>query len=234
MLNNDLSVKLYTKISEDNKPRKIKMWHASSIAKCPRALYLERLGVKPLNNPTGAKVLRWNTGHKIEESIRPYLKELYPNLISNIRLESKKLDLTGEFDNYDPDSKQIIEIKSVHPYAVQRGELRDKKQYIHHEWQQAAYVLLMGKEMPVEQITYLYITLGGLLVPYTTPVKPEIVKRVSDKLKYLNECLEGSKMPLCMCSEGQEMWKEVNQYCDYQEEDRCCDPSLAKLMETVS
>lgn len=268
MLNKALSIEVYQKIAEARQPRKIHHFHASSIARCPRALYFERKGVQALSEPTGAKILRWETGHALEASIRPYLKALYPNLISNVRLTNKTLDCTGEFDNYDPDSKTLIEIKSVHPYAVitRQGQTTLKLNvaesgekakwepkptpYLNHEYQNHAYALLMKHPdttvdhpdseineqiplgvTPVEKITYIYVTLGGLLVSYTTPVKPDVIEAVEGKLRAMREYWAGDIMPPCNCHEGKLFWGEVNQWCDFKSDDGCCNPKLLEELK---
>jgi len=271
-MNDEIAIKLYQAIAEDNEVRKYSEFHASNIAECPRAHFYKRLGLEPLKRASGALVLRWQTGHKVEEVIRPYLQKIYPNLISNVRMTNDRLNLTGEFDNYDPDSKQLIEIKSVHPQAVKykkvgdsRNHLRDEKQYLHHEYQQAAYVLLMSQadtfanysveETPrgtltkynrtnredwskiavedwgVEKITYIYISLSGLIVPYTTDVSQEILSNVKDRVEYLNNCYTAKQLPRCTCNENDVFWKMSGQYCDYQSEGECCSPSLVNKLK---
>jgi len=241
MASDELAIKLYQAIGEANEERVYEAWHASSLATCPRSHFYRRLGLEPLRKPSGALVLRWQTGHKIEEVIRPYLLKIYPNLISNVRLTNDRLNLTGEFDNYDPDSKQLIEIKSVHPQAVKykkvgdsRNHLRDEKQYLHHEWQQHAYVLLLKEQgIEIERITYLYISLSGLLVPYTTEVNPEILRNVKDRIDYLNTCYTAKQLPRCTCNEDDVFWKMTGQYCDYKTDvlGVCCSPKLVEALK---
>lgn len=254
---NELTSSLYQSLSEDGGPRKIEAWHASQLAQCPRSQYLSRLGVPSTGRATGAKILRWEAGHIIEGVIRPHLKKLYPNLLSNIRLVNKDLDLSGEFDNYDPDSGTIIEIKSVSSHAVKyrkvtddRYHLKDERPYLHHELQQAAYVLLMREEgthfvqqdeqlkLPdylkimkdakeVSQIIYIYITLDGLLVPYSTSVNDEMVQKVAGRLTTLRKCWKTQVPPGCMCDlEDHPLYKSVMQYCPYRSGDKCCSLDL--------
>ena len=237
----------------------MKAWHGSSIASCPRAHYFKRLGVKPLQPATGAKILRWDTGHAYEAIIRPHLQKLYPKLVSNIRFFNKELDLTGELDNYDPESKTIIEIKTVHPNAVRyrkvaedRNHLKDGQQYLHHEYQQHVYELLMrhpasevklGEKYekmtapwPVEKIVYLYISLAGLLVPYETDVKPEITAAVNKRLALLNQAWQLKKPPPCLCHSPHPLYAGTMQWCDYRtikpdkhiHDPNCCSLNLEK------
>lgn len=270
----DLTAKLYDIIDKRDGEREILNWHASSIAKCPRALYYERKKIKglPLNKIKPGKKLRFRGGHSIEATIREDLEVLYPNLLSNVRFTNQELDLTGEFDAYDPDSKTLISVKSVHDFAfisiegkmvlkhkigtkINRAgrEVNDygqkKDPYIHHEWQEHSYKLLFSSDKTlqtiedgvaveidpadwqVENIDYIYITLGGLMDTFRTSVQPAITKRVQDKLKYLNECYKSSTLPVCLCQPGQEMYDVTDQYCPYKTETGCCSPSL---METVA
>lgn len=224
----DLSVKLYTALWENDKRRDDDHWHASSLAKCPREQYFERLGVAPTQKPTGAKVLRWQVGHKVEEVIRPYLLGLYPNLQSNVRLS--KGSLTGEYDNYDPDSKTLIEIKSVHPFAM--GHLEKKPEpYLHHIVQNHAYVELMGGEP--ERITFIYIGLDGRLMDVTIEVDPEYLSLVRKRLTALDEAWEAKTPPDCICNQTDHpLYKCQMQYCSYKEKDECC--SLALLESDVT
>lgn len=250
---------LYKKISEANEPRIMEHFHGSSIAECPRSHYFKRLGVPPVSTPGAGKMLRWQVGHLVEEAIRPYLKQLYPNLVSNVRFTNEELDLTGEVDNYNPDEKEIIEIKSVGPRAIAykkvadtRHHLRDQKPYLSHELQQHAYVTLMHTNgqryevnLPankpnwqppswdVEKITYLYISLEGLIVPYTTQVKPELLENVSKRLQMLNEAWASKTVPECICKPEHPLWGSTMQFCDYRNNTeapgiKCCDLSLIK------
>lgn len=248
----DLTQQLYREIDNADQPREINHWHASSIGKCPRALYYERKKVAPLpeNEPGAGKKLRWRGGHAVEEAIRPTLEAIYPNLQTNKRFTSEKLDLTGEFDGYDPDSRSLISVKSVHDFAFTaidgKTGLKEKKgmkmgrngrevtdwghkqkAYPHHQWQEHAYVpLLKEADMEVEHTIYIYITLGGLIDTFREPVSPLILKRVLDKVEYLNKCWRDSTLPVCLCQPGQEMYDVTDQYCPYKTVTGCCSESL--------
>jgi hypothetical protein len=245
MIDNDFSIRLYQSVSEDNEDRVFKHWHASSMAECPRAHYFKRLGVPALNIPTAAKMLRWKAGHIIEEVIRPHLLKMYPDLTSNIRLRSKKLDLTGEYDNYSIKAKTIFEVKSVHVFAPKNIE-REGKPYLNHEYQNHSYKLLMeaddtevlvdaDKDMwvkksepdPVEKIVYVYIALDGRIIVLDTQIQQDILDSVKKRLDVLKNALKG-KIPPCFCEETHPLWKSTMQYCDYRTEAGCCN---IKLME---
>ena len=236
-MSDDISIKLYQAISDANEPRVFDMWHASNIADCPRAHYMKRLGVKPVSIPSAAKMLRWQAGHLIEEVIRPHLLTLYPNLETNQRIWSKEWDLTGEYDCYDVTSKTLIEIKSVGPRAVKyrkkedtRYHLRDEQPYPAHVLQNHAYTLLL-KEEP-KQITFIYITLEGLIVPYTVPVSEDNLNHVKDRLNLLNASWSVKEPPDCICTEANPMYRSLLQFCDYKQEDNCCDINLMKGVES--
>lgn len=223
---------LYESIKQDDTPRVMEHWHASSLAKCPRTQYLMRKGAKAIQEPGAGKILRWKAGHIIEEVIRPHLRQQFPGLTSNKRLTSEKLDLSGEYDNFDPISKRLIEIKSVSSHAVRyrkkeedRHNLRDDHQYLHHEWQQHAYVLLLQEHgIKVESITYLYITLDGLLVPYETPVSPLILEQVKQRLDVLNDAWMKQELPECLCgNEDDPMFNCEYRWCDYKTDWNCCE-----------
>lgn len=227
----DLAIKLYTSIKKADEQREMEMWHASSLAQCSRAQYFKRKGVAPLNDVGAGKILRWKAGHLMEEAIRPFLQDSYPKLKSNERLENKELDLTGEYDNYDPVSKTIFEIKSVHQFAFlnkkkadERFHLRDQQPYLHHRVQNHSYVKLLDDEP--EKITYVYITLDGRIATYSEDVNPQVMEVVDAKLAELNNAWQTQTPPACTCVEGDMFYKGVNQYCDYKEDDTCCDLSL--------
>lgn len=229
-----LTSKLYATIQEAEIPRVMHQWHASSLAQCPRAQFLARQGVPRLVQPGAGKILRWQAGHLIEQVIRPYLAQEFPDLLSNVRMTNKELDLTGEFDNYSPSAKALIEIKSVSSHAVKykkvadtRHHLRDEQQYLHHEYQQHAYVALMGDTQPVEQIVYLYITLDGLIVSYVTPVKPVLVEAVRKRLELLQGHWAKQMLPPCFCDQQEHpLYRGQMQYCDYKEPTGCCKEEL--------
>lgn len=230
-----LAVQLYKSIANDDEPRIFDHWHASSMAECPRAHYYKRLGIKPLVKPTAAKMLRWKAGHLIEEVIRPHLLKIYPDLVSNERLTSEAMDLTGEYDNYSEENKLLIEVKSVGPRAVryrkkeeERYNLRDDQPYLAHLYQNHAYVLLLREAgMMVQKITFLYVTLEGLLVTYETQVDENILSYVKRRLDVLQKALEGI-LPDCLCDPDHPLWGSCTQFCDYRTETGCCSENLLK------
>ncbi len=232
----ELAAQLYGSISEKNEVRVFKEWHASSIAECPRAHYFKRQGIKALETAGAGKMLRWQAGHIMEEVIRPHLEQVYPDLISNERILSKKLSLTGEYDNYSEKSEEIIEVKSVHDFAFgyrRKGEkrfhLRDSKPYLNHELQNHCYVnLLREKGKPVSSITYVYITLDGRIATYKTAVQSSILDNVNRRLKILNDAWATQTAPPCICDQKDHpLFKSTMQYCDYKGSAECC--SLALL-----
>jgi hypothetical protein len=251
MINNELSKKLYLSISEANEVRILKNWHCSSMAECPRSHYFKRMGVKTVNVPTAAKMLRWQAGHIIEEVIRPHLLKMYPDLKSNVRLRSKKLDLTGEYDNYSEEVRTIFEIKSVHVFAPKNIE-REGKPYLNHEYQNHTYKILLSaddtevlvdkekdlwvpleKPLQVESITYIYIALDGRIIVLDTKVQESIVANIQKRLEILKAAMEGT-IPPCLCKETHPLWKSTTQYCDYQEKGKeCCRVELLNKKEAV-
>jgi len=227
-----LAGKLYSSVREDNEVRVFEQWHASSIADCPKAHYLKRLGVKATVQNGAGKMLRWKAGHLIEEVIRPHLLSIYPDLESNIRLSSEEMDMTGEYDNYSEKEKTIFEVKSVHVNAFRyrkvsedRYHLRDNKPYLSHEYQNHCYVKLLreaGKE--VEKIVYIYITLDGRIATYETPVKDDILMEVTKTLAILNEAWKLKVAPRCICAdETHPLFKCSLQFCDYKNGNKCCE-----------
>lgn len=231
-----LAGQLYNAIRDDNEAREMKMWHSSSLAECPRAQYFKRLGIKPIAEVGAGKMLRWKAGHIIEEVIRPYILKAFPDAISNVRLEDKDLDLTGEYDNYSEKEKTIFEIKSVHTNAfayrkvgADRYDLRDSKPYLNHELQNHCYVkLLRNLGKPVEFITYVYITLDGRIATYKTSVNDNILAEVDKRLNILNTAWKTKTPPECLCYEEHPLWKCQSQYCDFRDGNECCSLNLIK------
>lgn len=223
LYNKDLAIALYESVRAEDEPRVLKAWHASSIAECPRTHYYKRIGVKPLKTMTGALLLRFQAGHIIEGFIRPHILKQYPKLKSNVRLNDKELDLTGEYDNYDPETKQLIEIKSVHPWAFKHLQ-KEGKPYLHHEYQQHAYKILLKE---VEHITYVYIALDGQIEVFTTKPSEVIETNVRKRVELLNKAWEAQEPPLCLCGdESNPLYKGQMQYCDYKTDTDCCSLEL--------
>lgn len=225
----DLIPALYKSIEEENEVRDFKNWHCSSIAECPRSHYYKRMKVPALRTAGAGKMLRWEAGHIIEEVIRPHLLKLYPDLTSNVRMTSKKLDLTGEYDNYSPKEKTIFEIKSVHVFAISKIE-KSMEPYLNHEYQNHGYKLLMEEEgLEVDKVTYIYIALDGRMVAVSRPIQPKILDGVKKRLEVLRKGLDG-QLPPCFCKEDHPLWKSTMQYCDYKNEatGECCSPELEK------
>jgi hypothetical protein len=254
MINNDKSIQLYQAVLDGNEERIFKAWHASSLAMCPRAHFFKRKGVEGLRKPSGAKVIRWNAGHHLETAIRPIIEAVYGETGSNERMYSKRLDLTGEFDNLVVSNNKLVEIKSVHDFAFKEkdGVLGLKKQvgtypngnkkwdispdpYLGHEIQNHAYVELL-KDMGVEVsgIDYVYISLSGRLVVYSTEVQEKITKNVLNRLEVLNKAWETDTPPECICVDTHPLWESTMQWCDYQQRDdsdkivSCCSVKLLK------
>jgi len=252
-MDNDRTISLYQAIKDSNDQRVFKAWHASSIAECPRSHYYKRLGVPTLNEPTAAKVIRWKAGHLLEEAIRPQIESVYGKTSSNERYYSKKLDLTGEFDNLVLSNNRLVEIKSVHDLAfIEREgktylkENTGKKTYgtgkevntwgpkqtpyQHHELQNHAYVLLLADHgVEVEGIDYVYISLSGRIVVYSTEVQKDLLKNVNDRLAMLNKAWKEKQPPICMCHlTDHPLYDGVLKWCDYKNEGngKCCELKL--------
>jgi CRISPR/Cas system-associated exonuclease Cas4 (RecB family) len=244
---------LYDAISADNVERVFEHWHASSIAECPRSHYLKRLGTKRTQEPTAAKILRWNAGHAIEEVIRPFIEKIYGKTESNVRLTSTELDLTGEYDNLTLKDHRLIEVKSVHDLAFydeggttslkedtgQKGPRGGKvwraKQspYLHHELQQHAYVLLLEETgITVTNIDYVYVSLSGRLVVYSTKVQPELLEAVKRRLEVLRTAWETKTPPPCICKDYDNvLYDGVLKWCDFKNESAgtCCELTNIEL-----
>ena len=184
-------------------------------------------------------MLRWQAGHIIEEVIRKPLESVYSDLVSNQRLESEVLDLTGEYDNYSEAEETIIEVKSVHDFAFKykakadtRFHLKDSKPYLNHELQNHCYVkLLREKGKPVSFITYVYITLDGRIATYKTSVNPDLEANVAKRLEVLNTAWKAQEPPECICRETHPLWKSTMQYCPYSGDKECCSLNLLNNKE---
>lgn len=252
-MNNEKAIELYQAIANSNERRVFKAWHASSIAECPRAHYYKRLNIDTLTKPTAAKVIRWSAGHLLETAIRPSIEAVYGETKSNERYSSNKLDLTGEFDNLVLSDSRLVEIKSVHDLAfIERDGktylkentgtmMRGGRQvntwgiketpYLHHELQNHAYVLLLAEEgIKVSHIDYVYISLSGRLVVYSTDVQDELLNNVKARLNALNKSWKEKKPPVCICKPEHQLYSGVMQWCDYKniETGECCSLDLLK------
>lgn len=250
-VNNDKSIALYQAISDSNERRQFNHWHASSIADCPRAHYYKRLGIAPLETPSAALVIRWGAGHLLEEMIRPQIETVYGEIHSNKRMTSKTLNLTGEFDNFVVADSRLVEIKSVHDMAfIERDgktylkektgtSLRGGREinnwgakeapYLHHELQNHAYVLLLAENgIKVSGVDYVYISLSGRIVVYSTDVQQELLDNVSARLDTLNKAWQTKTPPVCICDPAHKLYDSVTKYCDYKNKEtgECCSLDL--------
>lgn len=240
-MKDELAQALYNDIQSKNEVRVFERWHASSIAECPRAHFFKRKGIKGQGYVGGGKMLRWKAGHLMEEAIRPHLEAVYPDIQSNVRLESDILDLTGEYDNYSPSAKTIFEVKSVHDFAFaykkksdSRFHVKDGKPYLNHSLQNHSYVeLIREKGGEVEFITFIYITLDGRIATYKTPVDPSLLADVNGRLKTLNTAWETDTPPECICNDKHPLWKSTMQYCDYRQGSECCSLSLLEPARVI-
>jgi len=251
-LNNEASIKLYQAIADSNEERVFHAWHASSMSMCPRAHYFKRMAVPELSKPTGAKVIRWGAGHHLETAIRPHIEAVYGKTASNDRMTSEKLSLTGEFDNLVVHNNKLVEIKSVSDFAfIQRDGITSLKEatgglnkwgkaeyrqkntpYLGHEIQNHAYVLLLEeKDIKVKEIDYVYISLSGRLVVYSTRVQQDLLNNVNARLEALNKAWETKTPPPCICTPEHPLYDSVMRWCPYQEEGRCCSETLLNKKE---
>lgn len=232
-----LASAIYNQVRLENSTRVFEKWHASSLAECPRSHYFKRLGVVPISTPGAGKMLRWRAGHLIEEVIRPYLVNLYPDIKSNVRLASDVLDMTGEYDNYSEKEKTIFEVKSVHDFAFAyqkkgagRYDVKGFAPYYNHELQNHGYVeLLREQDRPVEKITYIYVTLDGRIATYTTAINDGITFEVQKRLGILNSAWAAKTPPDCLCNnETHPLYATTMKYCDFRGETSCCALELVK------
>lgn len=243
----DSAIKLYQEINAvgETEVRKMAHWHASSLADCPRAHMLKRLGEGFKSSPGAGKQLRWKAGHAFEEAVRDYIPALFDpteEVLTNERYISEKLDLTGEYDNFAVNSGTLVEIKTVHDYAFIE---RDKHTYLkehdgigsngknkwkpkmephlNHQIQQHAYVLLLRERgYEVTEIKYVYISLSGRLCVYTTEVDPTILANVTKRLEVLNKAWATQELPDCICEPSHPLWDSTMQFCNYRTELDCC------------
>ena len=231
----DLIVRLYQLIRDDHPDRPMERWHASAIAQCPRSIFYARSNIARTSPMTTGIEIRYQVGHEVEKFLRPYLEQMMPDLESNVRLSSDKLDLTGEYDNFDPKTNTLWEVKSVHPQAVRYRKvsedsynLRDDQAYLSHQWQNHAYVLLLAEQnITVKEIGYIYVSLSGLVVTYKYPVNQQILKDVTDRIERLNTYWSRQQLPPCFCADTEhQFYKSTMQYCDYKTATGCCEESL--------
>lgn len=259
MINKDKSIALYKALADSNKERVFEMTHASSLAACPRMQFYKFMAIPSISEPaTGAKVIRWQAGHNLEAAIRPSIEKVYGGLASNERMTSKKWMLTGEFDNLVIADNRLVEIKSVHEFAfIQRdNELSLKEQvgtkmgkyhketkvfepkltpYLGHEIQNHAYVLLLEEQgKKVEHIDYVYISLGGRLVVYSTEVQDSIMQNAKNRLEALKTAYKTKEPPICICKPNHPLYDSTMQFCDYKKtpygepDPNCCSLDLMK------
>lgn len=221
---NDLVFSLYDKIKELDEPRENTLPSGSMIAKCPREQYFTLTGKEPINKLTAAKLLRFKVGHGIEDEVRPYLKELYSNMKFNERLMSEDMNFTGEYDCYDPDSKLLLDVKSVHPFAFKYLE-KDPKIHLHYQYQLHAYRLLLeehGNE--VDKLGVLYVSLDGRLMYLEQEPDEAITKNVKKRIQLITEALEKDEPPECIClNKDHPLYKGQMRFCVfYNSQDKVC------------
>lgn len=244
MINKETSIALYQSVKDTNEERIFTHWHASSIAMCPRAHYFKRLGIPETAEPiTGAKLLRLRAGHLMEAVIRDHIHHVYGEVWSNIRYTSEDLQSTGELDNYAPKQRRIIEIKTVHDLAFLEvdgitslkeatGKLNRWNKpvyqpkltpYLHHELQEHNYALLLAElNMGVDGIDYVYVSLSGRIVVYSTEVQKKLLENVGKRLEALNHAWESGEPPECICKPTHPLWDGTMQYCPYRQEGKPC------------
>jgi hypothetical protein len=251
MIDNNLKSKLYGSIRDNRTEHPYEYWHASSLSACPRAHYYKRLQVPPVNVPGAGKMLRWDGGHAVETAIRPHIQNIFPESKDNVRFVSEKYQLTGEYDNYDPESRALIEIKSVHDGAfkvkttggVKEVALKEQigtwpngnikwglkqESYVHYQMQQHALILLMAEQdIEVKDIYYVYISLGGQMVVYKEQPSDVMMAEVERRLRLLNEAWETSTAPDCIChEEDHPFYHTTMKWCEYLDDNECCSLDL--------
>lgn len=251
MINKLRSSAIYDSLTDGEEERVFDYFHASSIAICPKAHYMKRKGIPGLSKPTGAKILRWGAGHSIESVIRQHIINVYGKTTSNVRYISEQLQLSGEYDNLTQDNR-LIEVKSVHDLAfIERdgttalkedngkkgprgGILWELKEspYLHHELQNHTYALLLQEQgIEVKNIDYIYVSLSGRVVVYSTEVNPKYLKWVEDRLALLRKAIKTDTAPTCLCKDfDSPLYPLTYRWCDYKDEtnNTCCEVTKEK------
>lgn len=181
---------------ENNKPKKeITSWHASQIGSCMRGIYLNRLGKAP-DSPLDDRTLRiFDMGNKIEDWIVNLIKLQGIDVETQVRVEDKKLNLTGYADaviKYK-NEREVLEIKSKHSKAFWWMDKKGQGAQRHHMYQLWLYLYILKIDRGV--IVYVSKDDSAILQYVVFRNDATLKKEVMNILDTLNNCWEKKILP---------------------------------------
>lgn len=187
----------YITIKHSRDEDRTKHIHVTDLSRCPVGVYLEKLGIVKSDINT-SKLRRFEVGHQVEEVVREALSKrgvvdevLYKELKEN-GLEWKELGMKGTPD-IPLKGNEIVEVKSIHPFALDAMEGKPHEHYIEQ------LNLYLGKiqEMTGKKWTgrLFYLSLDGRTNEYVVSYDLELYKSSLMKAQSLREAIDNKRPP---------------------------------------
>lgn len=175
--------------------KKVTSWQASKLGSCLCGVYLERIGVKPLEEIDDRTKRVFRCGNLFEEYVIAKIRESgQVKVEEQVRIEDPTLGVTGyadivlEHDNW----KEVVEVKSQHSksfwYMTKKGE----GAYEHHMMQLLIYMHVLKIEMG----RIVYVSKDDLCIQeYQVDIHNPILQKAFDNIAKLNEALKTGILP---------------------------------------
>lgn len=188
-------------IHKDDQDRTKHLHITDVTARCPVGVWLEKTG-KASGEVGVGKKRRFEVGHEIERLVVKAIKHK-GFLIDDAhkkKLEWPEYNMVGEADvpMKEDDQTYLIEVKSIHPNALDNMDRDEDHKIIPHPH----YVAQLQMYMEKYNFTYpdiigrlFYISLDGRTLEVEVKPDPEIVARVSERAQKLHECITTNKRP---------------------------------------
>lgn len=194
------------KIQKERKEWTPTSWNPSSIGGCLCGAYLRRKGEKPTKRLDERKLRVFEAGKIFEK----FVVDLLPTHEEQVRIEDKKLDVTGYADVVIED--EVIEIKSQNSKAFWYYTKRKEPQE-HHLMQLWLYM----HELKKPKGRLVYVSKDDLAIqeyPLFYNIESEIAKKTLERIAILNEAWK-TGVPPKPAEDG--TWQA--KYCDFH--DKC-------------
>lgn len=101
--------------AENNKPwdRRIGVYHPSSLGKCKRNLYYDRIGVLPVRNNTVDQQVIFQMGHATHWWVQNMFRSFSPDFKDEVSAKNDELFIGGSCDGVFAARGWLLEIKSI-------------------------------------------------------------------------------------------------------------------------
>lgn len=184
-------------------------WHPSGLGGCLTSVYLERLGFAPIEQLDERTLRVFSVGNQMESWLTGLLKQEYPDIEQQVRIEIPEYNVTGYADlvvNFPDKTKRLYEIKTQHSKSFHWMNKRGDANQHHRE-----QVWLYLKALNLEYGTIIYLSKDDLCIQeYGVRLDDEMLRdSVLQQLEILNKSWRDKVPPPCITNKDDWRYK----YC---------------------